>query len=608
MNVTSKSLAGDTVRALFQALLLDIAMGRPVELRRSLERDWITLETCYRNQGLPFFTKILPSLGKAIYNSFSTGILEIPDGFKRKPGASVPAFLSGLLESSYTAEGLLLEKLDVPSLTEAIQICFLAYKLEIDGQEIDWSGALAKWYANEDDLSKLVFDYRDPLIQLARSVLVDILGDFNPRAIVPEHGPGAVATGEVDLEKWTFRRRIKSLDRIYPAHEYLYANIHHLDDHLDDFFSLDESYEPCTKMCAVPKDSRGPRLISTEPLELMFIQKGLQNALYKCIERHPLTSGHVCFTDQDVNGDLALRGSRAWVDSSETPWCTLDMSDASDRVHKDLVRVMFSSVPVGRENNLWDYLSACRTPRTRALDGRVVELHKFAPMGSAICFPVEALIFYALGIAAISVKTGLPTREIGEHIYVYGDDIILSPKYVEYVLEAFPKYGLQFNRGKCYLHGPFRESCGVDALIGQKVTPLKLKRVIPWDKQEASADSLVSLCEFASGLYSRCYFQAAEEAWRQLERLTGALPVTPLAVSTSYLSRKTRFPRIFTPNRLRLKRETQSVQHRALMVRQRSNASDRLAPWSRLFHHLTSGSSDIKRPIAGQIIRKWVHL
>jgi len=607
MTVTSKSLVGETAHALLQALLLDIAAGRPVELRRSLEKDAVSLETNYRNQGTAYLTKILPSLGKAIYLSFATGYLEIPSGFKRKPGASVPAFLSGLLETSYTAEGLLRESLDVPSLTEAIQICFLAYKLNDPQSELDWVPALEKWYDTEAELGTLVFDYTDTGIQLAREVVRDVLGRFDPVNILPRHGPGAVATGEVGHEKWTFRRRFAALDRMYPAHEYFYANIRHLSDHLDDYVNFDESAIPCTKMCAVPKDSRGPRLISTEPLELMWIQKGLQNALTSCIEQHYLTSGHVCFTDQSVNGRLALEASASWVDDSKTDWCTLDMSDASDRVHKDLVRVIFSAVPVG-SHTLWDYLEACRTPRTRALDGRVVELQKFAPMGSAICFPVEALIFYSLGIAAIQVESGLTRQEASKHIYVYGDDIILSPQYVDCVLGAFPKYGLRFNHGKCYLHGPFRESCGVDALAGHVVTPLKLKEALPWDKQEASAESLVSFCEFASGLYSRCYYRAAETAWKLLEGYTGRLPVTPLRVSVSYLSRKTRFPRLFTPNRLRYAKTTQSYQHRAVLVRSRNDETDRLNGWTRVLKHLVTGSADTKRPIASRTIRKWVDL
>jgi hypothetical protein len=68
---------------------------------------------------------------------------------------------------------------------------------------------------------------------------------------------------------------------------------------------------PQARVCLVPKDSRGPRIISCEPAELMFIQQGIMRKLYSHLETHHLTAGQINFTDQSINRNLALLASNA---------------------------------------------------------------------------------------------------------------------------------------------------------------------------------------------------------------------------------------------------------------------------------------------------------
>jgi len=205
-------------------------------------------------------------------------------------------------------------------------------------------------------------------------------------------------------------------------------------------------------------------VISCEPAELMYIQQGLMRLLYETIETQPLTAGQVNFTDQTINRKLAERGSR------DGGLCTIDLSDASDRVSLDLVRRVFPP-------NWVRCLEACRSEETILPDQSIVKLNKFAPMGSSCCFPVEALVFWACAQAAIDTRRGVRPLQSGlNHVYVYGDDIITDSFYYESVVEGLELVGLKVNKSKSYAKGPFRESCGGDFHNGMDVTPVRVRK------------------------------------------------------------------------------------------------------------------------------------
>lgn len=582
---------------LYQQLFKDLIAGRPNSIKRLLEKDIQVLVQRTEHEGLHFLTTVLPTLGKALLSAFRLGIFVCPKGLQRCRGTTLPRFLRGLLEDIFDLHGFL--RIDAPaaSITEVLQVCFLAYKLETS-DALDASDALEGWVNTESELRDLSIDPEDPDIALARTIIGDVLSDFNHLDIKPTNGPGAVSSGEKrgTRQKWRLKRRIPTLDAVY--HPLVYWNNRpdycgdYQDDVIHDFIHAEIIDTPTTKQVAVPKDSRGPRLISTEPLPMMWIQKGVQDAIYRYLETHSRTRGRINFTDQSVNAKLALESSKD--DSAET-FATLDLKDASDRVSCKLVHALFSSctkeynVDGCKPSNFYTALFALRSTHTRLLNGSVVPLEKFSPMGSAICFPVEALTFWALAVAAISNRYHVPWQKICKCVYVYGDDIIVKSKHVDAVYDSFPKVGLKINLEKSFVHGAFRESCGTWAFSGQNITPIKWR--VLCTGTSCPAESIVGCCSSASQFYSRGYLQLARTVWNICERLVGKLPITHLTHEVPFLSRKTRLKEEHFPQPLRLDKDTQTVWHKAVTYRRKRRKITPWTEWERVRKLTCSGSA-----------------
>jgi len=513
-------------------LLTDMLQQAGLDLKRDLQ----SLVDRTHAEGLGFLTKTLPTMGKAIQQALLGNRLSIPQ-FRKMRGTVIPHFMKGLLSRCFSTAGEIREDADICALTDLIQFCFLHYKLEVPYDPKTNDKILNKFVNTDAELPQ---DFKhlgsadvrlEPnILCLANELIKELLAGFNPEDITPRHGPGAVATGERPDQKMQFKRIYEPVEEFYPAQEFYFLNARHLFDEWDKYWSLDHVDEPVAKVALVPKDSRGPRLISAEPLELQFIQQGLGKKLVAWIERHPLTRRKVNFTNQTINRKLALRGS---IDGM---WSTLDMSDASDRVSLALVARLFEGT------GLYPFLRALRSASTVLPDGRVVRMRKYAPMGSALCFPVEALCFWALAVACVHVGGGVALGRAKRSVYVYGDDIITRGGYEESLLQFFHYFGLRFNRKKCCYSGLFRESCGCDAYRGHIVTPIKVKRLPPKEffrrgpsspsrriRGKKSVPPLPSIdgAQFASWiavsnlLFQKGYYRAADYVKTHIERSVG---------------------------------------------------------------------------------------
>lgn len=347
-----------------------------------------------------------------------------------------------------------------------------------------------KWPA----ASKLLIrgNYLDLVLMEARRLVSRVLSEEDPRDIHPKHGSGASACGTLVNQRYGTPRYVQAIDRIWPYSDYFYSGASHLCDAMPGRVEepgapakhiwLDHltEYTPCAKVILVPKDARGPRLISCEPRETMWIQQGLLSKLVTCLEAHPLTSGLVNFTDQGINKYQAYRGSIT-RDSA-----TLDLKDASDRVSLALVEAIFPK-------NWVKCLLACRSPQTVLPDGDIVNLHKFAPMGSALCFPVMALVIWSLLTATANMaQTEKSVRVSGRlhkarkrfawerPVYVYGDDIVVPSDFAGTAMLVLESVGLIVNTNKSFVRSSFRESCGGEYYDGWDVTPIRL-RTLPDD-------------------------------------------------------------------------------------------------------------------------------
>jgi hypothetical protein len=147
------------------------------------------------------------------------------------------------------------------------------------------------------------------------------------------------------------------------------------------------------------------------------------------------------------------------------------MSEASDRVSRELVYRLFGDTP------LWPMLDAVSTrviTFPQDIKGVPSELYvqKFAPMGSAVCFPIMAIVHFALIKAIIQLSTIGSAMEVSKHVYVYGDDIIIPREAVQAVYDYLPLFGMKINEEKSFHKSYFRESCGLHAYKGKEVTPV----------------------------------------------------------------------------------------------------------------------------------------
>lgn len=495
-----------------------------------IERQYIVNRA--KTEGFDFLTKVLPSLGKAVDKALATNTRLAVAGFPSREICSVvPKFLGYLLDRVFDSEGWELCNSDPVALKHLRQLVYLLYKLEIPYDQETERSSLAAFVKTDQDLSshEEAFDWNCDWIVHAREVVTRVVSGLDPYQIKPGHGPGAVATGESMIEKTKFSRIYRSLETCYPFTEWMMWNLNHVADSLPRSVAnthwvvsdlrrcqyldhLDECDEPSAKVVLVPKDSRGPRLISCEPLEIQWIQQGLKDILQKRIETSHWSKGQVNFTSQEVNRRLALLGSTG------REWVTLDMKDASDRVSLRLVETLFAGHP-----ELLKALKACRSPVTMLPDGTAVRLKKFAPMGSAVCFPVESLVFWALAVSAIHMNRRISWRQARKAVFVYGDDIICNTQDYECLLQQLPKVGLMFNQDKCCVGRFFRESCGCDAYKGIDITPVKLKT--PWSHR-LSADTLVSYTALHNAMLGLGYEGTAEYTRYHLESVSGLLPGT----------------------------------------------------------------------------------
>jgi hypothetical protein len=492
-------------------------------------RDWMKIQSRIDKEGISFLTKSLPLLGKTLDKSLQGRDRFTPIGFQTKPNSTIPKLFGWLFELIFTSQGDLRGDANIEAIKHARQLLYFMYKLALPYEKKTTKKVLDSFVQVEEELKCLQISPADPVIREARTFITRVLSGFCPRDLIPRHGPGAVSTGEKGGEKFSFSRLYESLDSMYPFTEYFRVSCTHTCDTLHEIEKLEVLRAGTAKVVLVPKDSRGPRIISCEPLELQWIQQGIQKKLYPWLESHRLTAGHVNFTDQTVNQRLALSGSMS------RDIVTLDMKDASDRVSLRLVQELYSGT------SLLESLIATRSTSTKLPNGVVLPLSKFAPMGSALCFPIEALSFYALAVSILRVYKNQSWRSAMKGIFVYGDDIICNRKDYPIILKHFPRFGLMFNASKCCTGGFFRESCGCDAYKGVDITPIRLRT--RWNHRlRGSATQLASYVALSNALHEAGYWRSSTYIQQLVEGLYGPLPIVEYNVATSYGSKHTITP------------------------------------------------------------------
>ena len=493
------------------AFIKDVGKQFQVSMQNQ-RRDSRTLLKRYESEGVGFVTKTLPKFGKHFDTCLKNGRYVPNSTFRRGNGTVLPAFLLGLTNKVFDAQGTLLCKPDCDAIRLIRQLVFMYYKLDVPYRPETESEAIVTFEETDKSLTACDLLQVEDMgaIDLASNFISDLFKDFDHGDISPRPGPGASADNKQSWLRYEPHVLYTKIHERYPYYRYYYCNSKHLLDSLRKYKSLPRQTDGISKLSLVPKDSRGPRIICAEPTEFMWLQQGLGRAMMDWIERHPLTSGHVNFYDQTVNGKLALSSSKS------REFSTLDMKEASDRISTNLVELLFDGVP-----QLRDALLALSTGNIELPDGRIMKKKKYAPMGSALCFPVMSIVHYALGVASICLQHGVNRKISRQALYVYGDDLVVKTEYAGALLDVFPRYDLLFNSGKCCIEGHFRESCGIDAYDGVDVTPQRIRNDAILKNQPKT---IVSSVAMVNGFFQRGLWTLAATWRRRIEQAIGLLP------------------------------------------------------------------------------------
>lgn len=216
-------------------------------------------------------------------------------------------------------------------------------------------------------------------------------------------------------------------------------------------------YVPGNRFATAPKNAKTDRSIAIEPSINVFYQLALGRMLRSRLKRR---------AHWDITRAQELHRQVAESSSVTQEFATLDLSNASDTVCRNLVRLL---VPL----NWHDQLDGLRSPKT-LIDGKWVVLEKFSSMGNGFTFELETLIFASIAVV-VTRKCG-HKGWLGRDVFVFGDDIIVKndvARPLKLVLEFF---GFNLNLEKSFFGDElFRESCGGDYMAGKAVRPYFLK-------------------------------------------------------------------------------------------------------------------------------------
>jgi len=487
------------------------------------ERDLLTLQSRIEHEGLSFVTITLPSLAKDLELSLSQGQIASQNfrGFRKF--RKIPAFLRGFFKLVFdSSTGRLLNEPSIEAIEGIRQIGYTFKKLEVPCSPQREKQAFTDFIQIEQELAKPIApDYANVFNNVSSVVWSSMLSSAKlceRYANRPRHGPGATAERIQGNEKYTVSRWHDRLEPYFPLittafnNENVYGSAE-----FECVTVVSEECEQPVRVISVPKTLKAPRIIAIEPVCMQYTQQSISQALVEAIEHSVIAGGHVNFRDQTVNQRMAISAS------ASGEYATLDLSSASDRVPYSVAIRMFDCNP-----ELQGAVAATRTTRAQMPDGSILELKKFASMGSALCFPVEAMYFYTICIAALLRKYKLPVTfrncyAVSRNVYVYGDDIIIPTHDAEFVIQHLHDHMCKVQTSKSFWTGKFRESCGADAYDGVVVTPTYVKKTCPNDIGDAS--SLTSWVAASNSFYKRGYWQTASYLMKRCEAIMGTLPI-----------------------------------------------------------------------------------
>lgn len=466
-------------------------------------KDIQRLESRMQSEGFGFATKTLPCLVKGLLELYEGHDANFPQ-FKQKRGTKHPVFLHRLFHLALESTNPELKR-NAFDILYSISVAFKKYRGPYS------KTVLLKQFQDfvkvDDELGEL--DLFEPgvysIMELARSKIANWMSAVtleDVKGFLPRPGPGATNTPTEKTERYRPRVLYNQINDVLDYQEWWYPTLWDACLRSTEFLSLYKNRvdEPVARFKFVQKQQDKPRGICIEENEMQVMQQAVRVFLYDLFKRkfYP----NIALSEQQVNAKLALRSSADLLDA------TIDMSEASDRISRELVSWLF------QDNQMFhDILMALSTrwiepPKELSAEfPNLIRTKKFAPMGSALCFPIMTMVHYALVLSIIehnTYKTNM--QDLISRVYVYGDDIVLPSETAEDVFAWLPSFGMKLNKTKSFVKSHFRESCGIHAYNGVDITPVYQK----YTPYHSSGAAIASAYAVESQLMKKGFLLTAE--------------------------------------------------------------------------------------------------
>ena len=494
--------------------------------------DCKTVERRLKHEGLSFLTITLPTYGKDFEKSLDRGFVgrDLFSSYSWKGG--LPKLLWGFLDRVFDrTSGVLLDNPDVEAIRAIRQLTLMFGKMNLECAPERVSAAFAGYVECEQDVRRndakleLAPELKAEFSRIASMLYWDVFKHVDRKVysheLIPRHGPGATADRLMGNRKYRQTTWPARLEAVLPSVEYLLPNYSWYEE-LEGVDILEPGAEIPVRVISVPKTMKTPRIIGIEPTAMQYMQQALLPEILEAITEVDYLDSMLGFADQTPNQRMACDGSL------HGGLATLDLSEASDRVSNQHVRLLLAG-----HRHLHDAVDACRSRKADVPGHGTIRLAKFASMGSALCFPFEAMVFLTVVFLGIqrSLNTSLSLKDVKSFqgsVRIYGDDIIVPVDHVDSVNDMLQTFGFVVNTGKSFWTGKFRESCGKEYYDGQDVSIVKVRHMFPTSRRNAT--EVVSVVSLRNQLYwAGC--------WRTVrwldERIEGMLKHYPMVLSTS---------------------------------------------------------------------------
>ncbi len=507
---------------LVKAMLKQIGM----DLDLSVERDLRVIEDRCEHEGLSFLTITLPLLSDSLERGIEAGTFTCPSNFSRH--GSLPRFMGGFFKRVFNKDGRLLDDPCPYAIAGIRQACRFFKKLKLECSHKRNAQAIKHFIEVESELRGMTsqVERKDSFLDKISGILwSQVFPEPDYTDLVCHHGPGVTSDRYLANARYRLRNWHERSEFSFPSDLHCYPNYGAAAEGAGGTWEgverdegirfLSVSEELPVRVVFVPKTQTSPRVIAIEPSHMQYMQQSVKDWCYGAVEEHALTKQSVRFNDQSVNQRLAYQASK------DKRASTLDLKDASDRVHLHLVQRIFKT------SGLLNYLEDARSLHAELPNGRNVLLFKYASMGSALCFPVEAMVFYTLVQSIMHTVDGIrpsskSIKEYSRSIAIYGDDIIVPVEYTDAIVRYLESYALKVNVNKSFKDSSFRESCGADFFNGVPVNPVYAREYPHDDARDWEANTVMSWNATADLFYIRGQWQMAQTIRDMLRGVVGS--------------------------------------------------------------------------------------